>query len=57
MLTFYFYTVFELKFHQKKGLKIIQDERSNGAPTVSNIIPNNRDEMKSKISFKVFKIV
>ena len=34
MLIFSFYFIFKLKFHQKKGLEIIQDARSNGAPTV-----------------------
>ena len=34
MLIFSFYFIFKLKFHQKKGLEIIQDARSNGAPRV-----------------------
>ena len=34
MLIFSFYFIFKLKFHQKKGHEIIQDARSNVAPTV-----------------------
>ena len=34
MLTFCFYIIFELKFHQKRGIKIIQGARCIGTRTV-----------------------
>ena len=36
-----FFDLVELKYHQKKGLKIIQDVRSNGAPTVPKYLQIN----------------
>ena len=38
MLTFCFYIIFELKFHQKKGHKIIQGARCIGARTVHEMV-------------------
>ena len=55
MLTFSFYIIFELKFHQKKGLKIIQDARSNGAPTVSIRESRPRYVLTYSTYFNVYK--